>query len=156
MVRSPIGPGRLPVEVLRSRSCSVSSPPRFAAIDVLRGVTILWVTLPGLWMLTVSTLHLPVLARWLSWAGTRSLSLLVAQDFLRLTVGTALVLGVRLGGFRWWLAVPVYLTAALALARWWERLQAIVAASVWPEATPASRVRVVAPAPSDAGAPMLR
>ena len=48
-------------------------------------------------------------------------ALLVAQDFLRLATGTLLTLGLGVRNWMWWL-LPLYLAAALLIARLWDPL----------------------------------
>ena len=74
--------------------------------------------LPALWTLTATVVRLPVVARALTWIGERSLSLLVAQDFVRFVVGTLLVRAIRVQSW-FWMALPVYLVVTLLVTRAW-------------------------------------
>ena len=60
----------------------------------------------------------------------KSLSLLVAQDFLRFGVGTLIVSGLGLRALTWWL-LPFYLGTALIVTRLWDRFPAWCASRVW-------------------------
>jgi peptidoglycan/LPS O-acetylase OafA/YrhL len=77
--------------------------------------------LPALWVACAAVSRVRLVAPVLVWAGRKSLSLLVAQDFLRLTVGTLLALHVALRDLTWWL-LPFYAVAALVLTRFWDRV----------------------------------
>jgi hypothetical protein len=57
--------------------------------------------LPGLWVVCATAAATPVLAPTLTWAGQKALSLLVAQDFLRLVVGTLVACGVGVRELTW-------------------------------------------------------
>ena len=87
--------------------------------------------LPAIWVIATTACASPGLGRLLAWAGRHSLSVLVVQDALRLTVGTLLALGIGLGRYVWPL-IPVYLAASLLLARAWDPLQRWIAESLWP------------------------
>lgn len=85
---------------------------------------------------------MPLVAGVLLWAGRRSLSLLVAQDFLRLVVGTLVALGAGLRDLTWWM-LPVYTAAALMLTQYgsWRQRFAAVLWPVVPSVAPEARAR---------------
>jgi hypothetical protein len=87
--------------------------------------------LPGLWVVCVTVAATPVLAPTLTWAGQKALSLLVAQDFLRLVVGTLVACGVGMRELTWPL-LPVYVAAALVVTKAWDPLPAWCASRLWP------------------------
>jgi hypothetical protein len=96
----------------------VDSPRSWA---LLGGAPTLALSFPSLWLLASASAGIPRLGRILAWAGRNSLAVLVAQDLLRLVVGT---LAVMLGDLTpaTWPVAPFYLALALALARPWHAL----------------------------------
>ncbi len=81
----------------------------------------LTVGLPALWVISSGLLHVPIGAGILIWIGRHSLSVLVAQDLLRLVTGTTIVLWGRLDALTWYL-LPFYLLAVVALTPLWHRV----------------------------------
>lgn len=102
----------------------MNTPGTWAGL--LGGALPLAVCLPALWLLASAAGRVGRLRDLLSWAGRHSLSLLVAQDLLRLGVGTLLVFRGGLADLTWPLA-PVYLALALLVARAWHPLPQAVA-----------------------------
>jgi peptidoglycan/LPS O-acetylase OafA/YrhL len=88
---------------------------------VLGGTLPLAIALPALWLLAGLAAGARRVGGLLTWTGRHSLSLLVAQDFLRLGVGTLLVARGDLADLTWPLA-PLYLALALLVARVWHPL----------------------------------
>jgi hypothetical protein len=77
--------------------------------------------LPALWLLASAVLRVPGVSTLLVWGGRHSLSLLVAQDFVRFGVGTLLARGYRPQD-AFWLTLPVYLAVTLLATRVWHPL----------------------------------
>ncbi len=104
--------------------------------------------IPAWLWLAVAVQLTPGLGRALAWAGRHSLSILLAQDALRLVVGTALRFDVPLERAFWPLSIP-YLAASMLLARVWDPVAARFRDRIWP---PSARDRTGAgsihPAPS--------
>lgn len=93
----------------------------------------LLVVLPGVWILASAILHVDRLSTIFTWIGRRSLSVLVVQDFLRISIGTLLSLGLHLERWTWWLILP-YVGVAVLLVRWWEPFQVAVTNRLWASA----------------------
>ena len=110
-------------------SLDVNTPGTRLAL--VGGIVPLVVSFPALWALALLAAagHLPRTV--LTWAGRNSLSVLVAQDFLRVGVGTLLALRGHLADLTWAL-MPLYLGLALGLAWVWHRLPRAVGARIWP------------------------
>jgi hypothetical protein len=94
--------------------------------------------LPGLCLLAASALAVPGLGRLVLWTGRRTLSLLVAQDLLRLVTGTGIAMGVPMAGALPFV-MPVYIALALGITAVWDPIQARFAALIWPDSSGRSR-----------------
>jgi peptidoglycan/LPS O-acetylase OafA/YrhL len=90
-------------------------------VGLLGGALPLAISLPALWLLASAAAGVGRVRDLLAWAGRHSLSLLVAQDFLRLGVGTLLFARGDLADITWPLA-PFYLALALLVTRVWHPL----------------------------------
>jgi peptidoglycan/LPS O-acetylase OafA/YrhL len=90
------------------------------------------VGLPGVVALAAALARTRVAGATLRWVGMRPLSALVAQDLLRLTVGTMISLGVGLAPLTWILMLP-YLLAAVAITRVWHPWQERLTERWWPQ-----------------------
>jgi len=97
--------------------------------------------LPALWWIADAVRRAPIVGPVTRWAGRHSLSVLVMQDALRLTVGTWETLVGELGRRFWPLLVP-YLVLAVALARAWDPLVLRLRERWWPSPGPVSAVGV--------------
>lgn len=85
--------------------------------------------LPALWVIASGVLHSTRATAFFTWMGSHSLSLLVAQDLLRLVTGTVMSIWGRLDPLTWFL-MPVYLALVIALTPVWHAVPAAALASV--------------------------
>jgi len=100
-------------------SLRMNAPGTWAGL--LGGAVPLAISLPGLWLFASVAVRVRRARDLLIWAGRHSLSLLVAQDFLRLGVGMLLFARGDLAALTWPLA-PFYLAATLLVTRVWHPL----------------------------------
>lgn len=120
-------------------------------LALVGGVLPLVMSFPALWSLASLAAGGRPLREVLTWAGRNSLSLLVAQDFLRLGVGTLLSVRGDLTALTW-PVMPIYVGVVLASTWAWHPLTQAVRDRVWPPSPLDADPRTTQPGPAAARA----